>query len=100
MTRIDTKDYLAWMKAGFDLWMLGAEAGTVMTLRMARIAAGGAAGVTEAELMVSEKIHPAIELQNRLMAGALGTTPLGISQATLRHYRLKVAANNKRLAKA
>jgi len=23
------------MKAGFDLWMLGAAAGTVMTLRMA-----------------------------------------------------------------
>ena len=29
--------------------------------------------------------------------GALGVTPLGATQGTLKHYRRKVAANNKRL---
>ncbi len=94
---IDGKAYGAWMKAGMDMWMLGAEAGTVIALRMARIAAGGAAGAAEAEMMVTEKVRAAIELQTRLMTGALGVTPLGATQGTLKHYQRKVAANNKRL---
>lgn len=79
--------------------MLGAEAGTVITLRMARIAAGGAAGAAEADLMVSEKVRAAIELQTRFMTGAMGVTLLGATQGTLKHYRRKVAANNKRLSR-
>lgn len=96
---IDTKAYAAWMKAGFDLWMLGAEAGTVMTLRMARIAGGGSAGAAETDLMVSEKVRAAIQLQIRLMTGALGFTPLGAVQGSVTHYRRKVAANRKRLGR-
>lgn len=96
---IDGKAYGAWMKAGMDMWMLGAEAGTVMALRMARIAAGGSAGTAEVELMVTEKVRAAIELQTRLLTGALGVTPLGATQGTLKHYRRKVAANNRRLSK-
>ena len=91
------KAYGAWLTAGFDIWMLGAEAPTVMALRTARIAAGGAAGAAEAELMVTEKVRAAIELQTRLMTGALGVTPLGATQGTLKHYRRKVAANKRRL---
>ncbi|MBI0477162.1 hypothetical protein D9601_17585 [Sphingomonas sp. MA1305] len=87
------------MTAGFDLWMLGAEAGSVMMLRTARIAAGGSAGAAEAELMVTEKIRAAIELQTRLMSGTLGVTALGATQGTLKHYRRKVAANNRRLSR-
>ncbi len=51
---VGRKDYGAWMKAGMDMWVLGAEAGTVMALRMARIAIGGAAGAAEVELMGRE----------------------------------------------
>ena len=91
------KAYGAWLTAGFDMWMLGAEAASVMALRTARIAAGGVAGAAEAELMVTEKVHAAIELQTRLMTGALGMTPLGATQGTLKHYRRKVAANKRRL---
>lgn len=94
---MNVKAYGAWMKAGMDMWMLGAEAGTVMALRMARITTGGAAGAAEAELMVTEKVRAAIELQTRLMTGALGVTPLGATHGTVKHYRRKVAANNKRL---
>lgn len=39
MTKASTA-YGAWIKASMDMWMLGAEAGTVMALRMARIATG------------------------------------------------------------
>ena len=91
------KAYGAWLTAGFDMWMLGAEAASVMALRTARIAAGGTAGAAEAELMVTEKVRAAIELQTRLMSGALGTTPLRATQGTLKHYRRKVAANKRRL---
>jgi len=96
---MDGKAYGAWMKAGMDMWMLSAEAGTVMALRTARIANGGSAGAAEAELMMTEKVRAAIELQTRLMTGALGVTPLGATQGTLKHYQRKVAANNKRLSR-
>ncbi len=79
--------------------MLSAKAGMVMTLRMARIPAGGSAGAAEAEMMVTEKVSAAIELQTRLMTGALGVTSLGATQGTLKHYRRKVSANNRRLSR-
>jgi len=89
----------AWMKAGMDLWMLGAEAGTVMTMRLSKLALGGAEANREAELMVSEKIGAMIELQTKMMTGALGTTPLSNTRGALKHYRSKVAANNRRLGR-
>ena len=49
--------------------------------------------------MVTEKVCAAIELQTRLMTGALGVTPLGATQGTLKHYRRKVSANNRRLSR-
>lgn len=95
-----TKDYSGWIMASVDFWRLSAEASSVMTMRMARIAAGGAAGNAEAELMVTEKVQAMIELQSKLMTGMLGMTPLSGTQATLHHYRAKVAANNRRLRRS
>ena len=97
---MDSKDFTGWMKTGLDMWLLSAEAGSVMALRMARITAGGSAGSAEAKLMVAEKIRAVIELQTRFMTGALDLTLLGATQGTLNHYRKKVAANNKRLRQA
>lgn len=94
---MNAASYSAWMKAGFDMWMLTAEASTVIALRLARIAAGGSAGAAEAELMVTEKVRALIELQTRFLTGGLGTTALSGTQATLKHYRGKVAANDRRL---
>lgn len=88
----------AWTRASCDFWMLGAEAASVMSLRMMRLSAGGAAGAKEAELMVAEKVQAAVELQTRFMTGAVGLSPLAATQAFLKHYRRKVAANSKRLA--
>jgi hypothetical protein len=94
---MNSKTYGAWMTAGLDFWRLGAEAGMVITMRLAHMAAGGAGANSEAELMVTEKVRAMIELQTKLMTGALGTTALSGTQGALKHYRGKVAANNKRL---
>ncbi len=88
----------AWATAGWDWWMLGAEAATVMTMRTIRIAAGGPVGAREAELMVTEKALAAIELQTRFLTGAIGSSPLAATQASVSHYRRKVAANRRRLS--
>lgn len=71
-----------------------------MAPRMACIAAGGSAGAAEAELMATEKVRAAIDLQGRLVTEALGHTPLSGIQGALKHYRRKVAANSKRFSRA
>ena len=93
------KAYDAWFRAGLDAWMLGAEAATVMTLRMTRIAAGDAGARHEAERMITEKVQAGLELQAKLIDEGLSLTPLSGTQKTLRHYRGKVAANRRRLSR-
>lgn len=85
-----------YVRLGWDAWMLGAEAATVMGLRTMKIAAGGAAGEREARRMVSEKIEAAQALQ----VMALGVTAPGAVDKTLKHYRRKVRANRRRLSKS
>ncbi|MES2336703.1 MAG: hypothetical protein V4537_01250 [Pseudomonadota bacterium] len=89
--------YAAWATAGFDAWMLGWQSAAVMGLRTAKIASGGDPDGTETRLMFAEKIETLVELQTKLMTGGMGTTPLSGSQATLKVYRRKVAANRRRL---
>lgn len=96
---MSSKSYDAWLKVGFDTWMLGTETASVVALRTARIATGGSEGTAEVELMVTEKVQAAMELQTRLMIGTLGLTPLSAAQGALKHYRHKVAANNRRLSR-
>lgn len=89
--------YAAWMKAALDTWMLAMEASTVVALRTIRIATGGKSALTEAELMVTEKVRAAAELHTRLVTGAFGLMPLGMIEGATSHYRKKVAANRRRL---
>lgn len=70
-----------------------------MTMGIARTAAGGAVGNAEAELMLTEKVQAMIELQTNLVTGALGMTPLSRNTGDRQHYRLKVAANHRRLCR-
>jgi hypothetical protein len=93
------KLYGAWLKAGIDAWTLGAEASMVIGLRMAKVATGGSAAATEADLMVSEKVQAAWELQTQLLTAPLGMTPLGATRKTISHYRRKVGANRRRLTR-
>src|SRR3954469_3469438 len=88
-----------WMGVGLDAWRLGFEASAVITLRTLKLAQGGAAAQAEAGLMVSEKVAASLALGALAMTGGLGTTPAGASARTLAHYRRKVRANRRRLAK-
>ena len=88
-----------WSRIGFNAWSLGVEATSVIALRLLRIAAGGPAGEAEARLMVDEKIKAGLDLQTMALTGGLGLTPHGAATKTLAHYRRKVRANRRRLAK-
>ena len=88
-----------WIGIGFDAWRLGLEASAVVGLRTFKIAQGGARGAAEAELMVREKLEAGAALSALAMRGGLGTSPASASARTLAHYRRKVSANRRRLAK-
>jgi len=86
-----------WMKVAMDTRMLGMEASTVFALRSIRIATGGRSALAEAELMVTEKVRAAAELQTRLATGAFGLMPLGVIEGATSHYREKVGVNRRSL---
>jgi hypothetical protein len=88
-----------WLRTGFDAWLLGVEASSVITLRALKIAAGGAAAAVETRRMVSEKIEAGLALQALAMTGQLGLTAHSAATKTLAHYRRKVRANRRRLTK-
>ena len=88
-----------WLRIGLDAWSLGLEASGVVALRTMKIAAGGPAGEAESQRMVQEKIDALQALQVSAMTGALGFTAPGMAAKTLTHYRRKVRANRRRLAK-
>lgn len=88
-----------WLSLTMDAMRLGMEAQTVIGLRMAKAAWGGAAAQDEAELMVSEKAKAAIDAQ-MVMASSLmtGQGHLGPARA-MALYRRRVLANQRRLLK-
>lgn len=88
-----------WIGIGADAWRLGLEASTVVGLRLLKIARGGPAAEVEAKRMVSEKVGAGLALQTLALTGGLGMTPAKASARTLAHYRRKVRANRRRLAK-
>ena len=88
-----------WLRVGWDAWSLILEASSVIGMRTARIALGGAAGEAEARRMVSEKIDATLSLQALAMTGGLGFTAPAVAAKTLAHYRGRVRANRRRLAK-
>lgn len=88
-----------WTRLTYEAWSLGLEASTVIGLRMMKLAAGGAAAQAEAARMVQEKVQASQALGVKAMTGALGFTAEQAAASTLAHYRLKVRANRRRLAR-
>lgn len=82
------------------MWMLGAEASSVIALRTLKLAAGGAAADAEAKRMVSEKITAAMALSQQAILGQLGTSMPGVGTKAVASYRRKVRANQRRLTRA
>src|SRR3954447_16509715 len=77
------RQFASWMK-------LAVEANGVIALRTIKLMRGGRSAQREAELMVSEKIHAAVEAAASLMTGASGNQ-------IVHRYRQHVARNAKRL---
>ena len=88
-----------WMSLGFDTWMLGVEASTVIARRTMQAAMGAPGAADEASRMVAEKLDAALAWQKRAMTGGLGLDPAAAASRTVSHYRRRVRANNRRLAK-
>jgi hypothetical protein len=97
MVGVARSEAFDWMNIAIATMALGAESASVIGLRAAKASEGGPKAAAEAWRMYSEKVASLAELQTRFLAGSLGATPLGTAQATLKHYRGKVAANRRRL---
>jgi hypothetical protein len=91
--------YTAWLRYLTDSWELGLEAQTVVGLRLAKLAAGDAAALSEAHQMVSEKILAAAEVQMKTASAVLSGQSHRAPAAALAHYRRKVRANRRRLSR-
>jgi hypothetical protein len=79
-----------WLRLTFDATLLGFESQRVVTLRLARLAAGGAAAEIEARRMVLEKGAAFLEAATTLAVG-------GSAGKVIRRYRTHVRANERRL---
>jgi hypothetical protein len=88
-----------WFRFGVNAWSLGIDASSVIALRTLKIAAGGVAAEVEVRRMVSEKIEAGLALQALGLTGGLGLTGQSAATKMLAHYRRKVRANRRRLAK-
>ena len=89
-----------WLDVTFNAWALGLECSSVIAMRTIKLATGGADAQAEALQMFSEKIDAGMALQAKALAGGLGLTSHGAAAKTVAHYRRKVRANRRRLARA
>jgi hypothetical protein len=88
-----------WFRVGLEAWFMGIEAWSVIALRTLKLVDGGVAAEAEAFRMVSEKIESGLALQALALTGGLGLTAHSAGAKTVAHYRRKVRANRRRLAK-
>jgi hypothetical protein len=93
------QDISPWLRAWYDAWMLGFEASQVIALRTLKLATGKPAAIAEANRMISEKIAAGLELQAKALMAAGSVSLAGATGKTVRHYRGKVRANRRRLAR-
>lgn len=90
---------LDWPMVAFDSWVLAGEAAWVISLRCAKLAAGGAVANREAMTMVAEKVQAQAELATALASGSFGSDPSQVASRTIAHYSKRVRANRKRLSR-
>ena len=81
-----------WLRLTLDTTRLGFESQRVMSLRLARLAAGGAAAEAEAQRMILEKGSAFFEAATTLALG-------GSASKVIRRYRSHVRANERRLSR-
>ena len=88
-----------WLRIVASTCALGIDAAAVVALRTQAIASGGNAGEREARRMILEKVVAAQALHSMALTGGLGWSVPTAFGKTVMHYRRKVRANRRRLAK-
>lgn len=88
-----------WIELGWQSWILGMEASSVMAARLMKMSAGGESAQREFALMFSEKAQAGAQLQTKLANLGARAAPATAVATTLRHYRKKVTANRRRLSR-
>jgi hypothetical protein len=88
-----------WVRLAFDSFSLGAEAQGVIALRMMKLAGGGAAAAAETQLMISEKLKSAADVQAQVLTSLMTGSGHLAPQRAITHYRRKVRANRRRLTR-
>ena len=89
-----------WLALTLKTIQLGAEAQSVIALRMLRLAAGGHRMEAEATRMVTEKVAAATEAQLVAAVAAIRGNPQHVVAAkTLKAVRKRVRANKRRLSR-
>jgi hypothetical protein len=91
--------YATWLDLTMDSWRLAAESQAVIGLRMAKLAAGDPASAHEVQLMISEKMQAAAQVQTQMLADTLTGSGHLATRRALAHYRRKVRANRRRLSR-
>lgn len=86
-----------WIDLSMRSWQLGMDMVMVMSLRSARILAGGAIGRREANRMVSEKLLAAAQFGAAW--SRLGPGPTGATGHMLDFYGPRVRRNRRRLTR-
>ena len=87
-----------WFSLSMDAMCLGLEAQSVIGLRMAKAAWGGASAQDEAQLMLTEKAKAAVDAQFVLASSVMtGEAHLGPARA-MALLRRRVQANRRRLS--
>ena len=93
-----TKRSAPWFLLPWEMFQLGIEAQSVVTLRVMKIAGGGRAGEKESARMVSEKVQAVIDLHWEMAHSFLaGEAHLAPGRA-LALVRGRVTANRRRLS--
>jgi hypothetical protein len=90
----------SWLALTFQATQLGLEAQNVIALRLMRLADGGAAGVAEARLMVTDKMAAVAEAQLAATAIILMGNGHKAGKKVLQVLRRRVRANKHRLIRS
>jgi hypothetical protein len=89
----------SWLSLGFQTAQLGLEAQRVVALRLMRLAGGGTSGLTEARLMVTDKMAAMSEAHFAAAAGVLTGDSHKAAKHVLRVFKKRVRANRRRLSR-
>jgi hypothetical protein len=90
----------AYWKLWNEVWRLGFEAQGVITMRLARMSAGGAAADAECRRMVSEKVAAAAAAQAAAAAAIAGGKGIEtVASLALAPLKRAVRANHRRLSR-